>query len=41
MMFHMAIRYEGSDITGVGNLELADALGTGGNLMGKRCPLVA
>jgi serine protease len=41
MMFYLAIRYEGSDITGVGNLELADNVGTSGNLMGKRCALVS
>jgi len=41
MMFYMAIRYEGSDATGVGNLELADNTGTSGNFLGKRCALVS
>lgn len=41
MMFYMAIRYEGNDATGVGNLELSDTVGTSGNLFGKRCTLVA
>lgn len=41
MMFYMAIRYEGGDSTGVGNLELSDTVGTSGNLFGKRCTLVA
>lgn len=41
MMFYMAIRYEGNDSTGVGNLELADSVGSSGNLFGKRCTLVA
>jgi serine protease len=41
MMFYMAIRYEGNDATGVGNLELADNVGTSGNLFGKRCTLIA
>ncbi|KQW43315.1 MULTISPECIES: endonuclease [unclassified Roseateles] len=41
MMFYMAIRYEGNDSTGVGNLELADNVGTSGNLFGKRCTLIA
>lgn len=41
MMFYVAIRCEGSDITGFGNLELADKVGTSGNLMGKRCALVS
>lgn len=41
MMFYMAIRYEGNDSTGVGNLELSDTVGTSGNLFGKRCTLVA
>ncbi|MGQ3054751.1 MAG: endonuclease [Roseateles sp.] len=41
MMFYMAIRYEGGDSTGVGNLELADNVGTSGNLFGRRCTLVA
>lgn len=41
MMFYMAIRYEGSDATGVGNLELADFTGTSGNFLGKRCTLVS
>ena len=40
MMFYMAIRYEGSDATGVPNLELADTTGTTGNLLGKRCALI-
>lgn len=41
MMFYMAIRYEGNDATGVGNLELADNVGTSGNLFGRRCTLIA
>lgn len=41
MMFYMAIRYEGNDSTGVGNLEISDTVGTSGNLFGKRCTLVA
>lgn len=41
MMFYMAIRYEGNDTTGVGNLELADNVGTSGNLFGRRCTLIA
>lgn len=41
MMFYMAIRYEGNDTTGVGNLELSDTVGTSGNLFGKRCTLIA
>lgn len=41
MMFYMAMRYEGNDNTGVGNLELADSVGTSGNLFGKRCTLIA
>lgn len=41
MMFYMAMRYEGNDITGVGNLELADTVGVTGNFMGKRCTLVS
>lgn len=41
MMFYMAVRYDGGDATGVGNLELSDNVGTSGNLFGKRCTLVA
>ncbi len=41
MMFYMAIRYEGNDNTGVGNLELSDTVGSSGNLFGKRCTLIA
>ncbi|PTT81212.1 peptidase, partial [Pelomonas sp. HMWF004] len=41
MMFYIAIRYEGNDSTGVGNLELSDTVGTSGNLFGKRCTLIA
>ncbi|WP_246480109.1 endonuclease [Inhella gelatinilytica] len=41
MMFYMAIRYEGNDLTGVPNLELADTTGTSGNFLGKRCTLVS
>jgi serine protease len=41
MMFYMAIRYEGNDSSGVGNLELADTLPTSGTLLGKRCVLVS
>lgn len=41
MMFYMAIRYEGNDSSGVGNLELSDSVGSSGNLFGKRCTLVA
>ena len=40
MMFYMAIRYEGSDATGVPNLELAETAGTTGSVLGKRCALV-
>jgi serine protease len=41
MVFYMAIRYEGNDATGVGNLELADAVSTSGNLLGKLCTLLS
>ena len=41
MMFYMAVRYEGNDATGVGNLELADSVGVTGNFLGKRCALVS
>ncbi|MFN7723922.1 MAG: endonuclease [Rubrivivax sp.] len=40
MIFYMAVRYEGNDTTGVGNLEMADNTGTSGNLIGKRCTLM-
>ncbi len=41
MMFYMAIRYEGGDATGVGNLELVDTVATSGNFLGKLCTLVS
>jgi serine protease len=41
MIFYMAIRYEGNDATGVGDLEISNTVGTQGNFMGKLCTLVA
>ncbi len=40
MMFYMAVRYDGGDNTGVGNLELQNTTTTSGNYMGKLCSLV-
>ncbi len=40
MMFYMAVRYDGGDNTGVGNLELQNTTTTSGNYMGKLCTLV-
>jgi endonuclease I len=40
MMFYMAVRYDGGDTTGVGNLELQNATGTSGNFLGKLCTMV-
>ena len=41
MMFYMAVRYDGNDSSGVGDLELAETTGTSGNFLGKRCALVS
>jgi serine protease len=41
MMMYMAVRYDGGDNTGVGNLELQNTTTTSGNYMGKLCTLVA
>ena len=40
MMFYMAVRYDGNDNTGVGDLELKDTVTTSDNNLGKLCTLV-
>ena len=40
MMFYMAVRYDGGDNTGVGNLELQNTTTASGNNLGKLCTLV-
>ena len=40
MMFYMAVRYEGNDNSGTGDLYLEDNLTSGGTEMGKLCDLM-
>ena len=40
MMFYMAMRYDGNDNTGTGDLRLVDYTGTNGNELGELCTLL-